>query len=240
MHTSLSSWMRGAAVGAGVGLAMAMAPGAAMASLVATFPFSVLTGTVTANTTNIAANTTSFSILNGTSAATYNITSVSGANALPNLATGQISGLYSTDPTLASPSVFSTFSLSPTNVLTTLAGSGLWLYADKYVFDFTTLDTGPITATTGSAGGSVTLNYVGSFTADKNSSNSVSAYLPQSANMAVTFQQVSGSPPGALSVSFTVNTPSTFVPPQVPEPSTWLILGSGLLGLGLVRRAKRS
>jgi len=77
-------------------------------------------------------------------------------------------------------------------------------------------------------GGSDFLNigYTGTF------SDSGGTYSPNLATLSLTFTQASGVPDGA------VNFAGTFSTTSMPEPTTMALLGSALLGLGLIGRKR--
>ncbi len=211
MQSTLSSWMRGAAVSASVALAVAMAPGVAMATSIngsasVGSSSATITGTNLSNVTAITPVTLGASneiTLDGSTTPTY----LGATNDFINFVGGGALGGDITMATIASGGGLTFSGTDGTNTLSFTASGGEIIsqsanFLDLYFTGVTTF-TG-LTNTNGSARISIT------------------------------------STGGSYSYSGTFASPPFAPPPStVPEPASLALLGVGLLGLGMIR-AKRA
>jgi hypothetical protein len=102
-------------------------------------------------------------------------------------------------------------------------------------FSFTSIFTSALVAATAGSGGTVTDDLLGTI-----SSNPGGQYtLGQNADMIITCGQTTSS--GAISCSGVVDTPATVTPPpSLPEPMSLMLLGSALIGFGVIRRRRKT
>ena len=218
MQTSLSSWMRGAAASAGVALAVAMAPGVAMATP-----------------------------LNGSGS----LSSLPG-NTVYNPSSPQCDLATCTSITFSTGLVFNATGVS--NDFTPYNNYNLTNSGSTAVLDLTNLPSFSFSGTGG--GGSFTFQALSSFDSLNSSYNVSSTGLNQEAIFVYLVGYVNGvnnisnaasiqfngtesgigSNP-SFNISATLQAPPVAPPPipGVPEPSTFAVLGAGLLGIGFVR-----
>ncbi len=221
MQSKLSSWMRGAAAGAGVALAVAVAPGAAMAG--------VLSQTLTFGPSNEpwtnTFNFTGFNPLLGTlSQVTISATETLAGTAI----------VSNTNP-VTSPNGTATGTVTETNTL--VLGSPIGVTTVNAV------SSTPITVANGASSPSIPL--AGSATQSATYVSGLSVFVgPWSASGSDTGSSGAAFNTGNVTEAFTdqgaasITVTYTYGPTPVPEPASVAIFAVGLLGLVMVSRRR--
>ena len=225
MQSTLSSWMRGAAVSAGVALAVAMAPGAAMAVPTGTFTIGTGNSSVNSGTGNIAADETILTVNAATNPGTFTL----------NIGTiGTFTGLNTQIPTLG----YAPGPLSSTSIALVIPPSPEVLAAPllvdvgPYAFTFTTAEVSQFVATPPSGNGNLGLLWNGTVTGDTTTG---SPNLGGSIQMSMSLTQTGQG--GTITGNFSLQAPISNTI-TTPEPASVAVLAVGLLGLVMVSRRR--
>lgn len=123
-----------------------------------------------------------------------------------------------------------TFSSTTISVPNGIATVDLSVTLGTYVFNYTKEETEQLTASSQSHAGNISLLFNGTFT------DTSGQLASGSADMSVSLTQ--SAPGSSINASFSLDTPKSLT--LVPEPISIALFGTGVLGLGLVRRPRRS